>query len=478
MPRPGISVYIPCHRYGRYLKQAVESVLAQSRSDWELIIVDDGSEDETAAVAADYRARFPDRIRVFRNTKAQGLQVSANVAIEAARGDCILRLDADDFLDENALLVLGNYLDRHPDVALVYPNYIYVDEKGNHLGMEQRKRIGQEASLLDLPAHGAGSLIRKRVLKSLGGYDPQYKTQDGYELWLNLLHRYGVANVATPLFFYRQHPVSSSRDEGRLLDTRRRIKRDLVKRRQGAVGLRVAAIVTAKNSYAALPNIALREVAGTPLIDYTLEAARGVKQIEGILVTTDDPRVVEHCQRIPGIFSMLRPASLSSDRALEGEVAENAVRWLEQEQGIHPDVVVLLNIHAPLRRSEHIQEAIDTLILYNVDSVLSVYENYELQFVHGKNGLIPLNPAMHRQIRLEREALFVNNGAVRVLWRDLLRAQEVCGRKAGHMVMSREDSFQIKTPFDAWLIEQILLQRSSSLEVPISTSTVPMRGPW
>lgn len=453
---PRVTVYIPCHHYGRFLKQAIESVLNQSFTDWELIVVDDGSEDETAEVAARFQKEQPERIRVLRHAPVRGLQYCANVALTAARGEYLMRLDADDFLDENALLVLATTLSQHPEVALVYPNFIYVDEQGNYLGVEHRKRIGDEAKLLDLPAHGAGTLARRCVLQELGGYDQRYRSQDGYELWLKVIQRYPVANVRTPLFFYRQHPASQSRNEERLLETRRRIKRDVVNQRHAASGLRSVAIVSAKNTYESFLNVALTELAGVPLIDYTLQAAKAVGSFESILVTTDDPKVIEHCRRCPGIEARLRPRELSRDRVLESEVAEDAVRWLEEGQKIRPDIVVLLSIHSPLRGAEHIREAIDTLILYETDSIVSVYEDYELHYLHGADGLIPLNPAMHRQIRLEREALYVNNGAIRACWRDRLTAEEILGDKVGHIVMPRHLSHQIKTPQDLRMIEQLL----------------------
>ncbi len=458
-----VTVYIPCHRYGHFLAQAIESVLLQTMPDWELIIIDDGSQDQTSAIAASYRASNPSKISVITHPQVRGLQVSANEALAIARGLYIMRLDADDYLDENALLVLGSYLDRYPEVALVYPNYIYVDERGNYLGLEQRKRIGQEAQLLDLPAHGAGTLIRKRALKSLGGYDERYNSQDGYELWLKILHRYGVANVHTPLFFYRQHDESLTKDESRLLQARGRIKRDIVERRGGNGTPRAVAIVTAKNTYKALPNIVLTKLADRLLIDYTIEAAQQTGSFEVMLVTTDDPQVVEYCRRFPEVLAMLRPVELSGDRILESEIAEDAVRRLEEEHGVYSDILVLLNVHTPLRRAEHIREAIDTLILYNTDSVLSVYEDYKLHYVHGIHGLTPLNPAMHHQIRIEREALYVDNGAIKACWRDVLTAKDLLGRKVGHVVMPGHESYQIKTPYDAWLIEQILLQRTVSL---------------
>lgn len=454
--KPKVTVYIPCHNYGRFLAQALESVLGQSCKDWELIIVDDGSVDETATIADRYADLHPDRIRVFRHSPTRGLQACANLALEAARGDYIMRLDADDFLDESALLVLAAYLDHHPEVALVYPNYTYVNEQGEFLGVENRKKVGKEAKLLDLPAHGACTMVRKRVLKSIGGYNESYEAQDGYELWLKVLHRYQVANVSTSLFYYRQHGDSVSRDQERILAARERIKRDLVERSAGKVKPRVVAMVPAKNTYKKLPNIVLAEFAGRPLIDYTLEAAREVGTFETIFVTTDDPRVVEYCRRIPGVLADVRFRELSLQQVRLSQVLHDAVLRLEQEHDICPDILVILSVHSPLRRPEHIRNAIDTLLLYNTDSVISVYEDYDLHFAHGENGLEPLNKGMLQRLRLEREALYVDNGAIRVLWRDILTETERYGRKVGHIVMPLKESFQIKSPFDAWMIEQII----------------------
>jgi len=454
--KPKVTIYILCHNYGRFLTQAIESVLEQSYKDWELIVIDDGSGDETAAIAERYIALHPEQIHFFQNTPARGLQACANLALEMARGEYIMRLDADDFLDESALLVLATYLDRYPDVGLVYPNYIYIDEQGKFLGIENRKKIGREAKLLDLPAHGACTMVRKRILKSIGGYNENHDCQDGYELWLKVLHRYPVANISTPLFFYRQHTDSVSRDEHRILSTRRQIKRDLVEEKGGNVKPRVVAIVPAKNTYENMPNIVLNELAGRPLIDYTLDVARKVEIVETVLVTTDDQVVVDYCEKFPGVLVHIRPMELSRKQTFLAQVIQDAVMRLEQEYKIYPDILVILSVHSPLRRPEHIRNAIDTLLLYNTDSVISVYEDYDLHFGHGENGLEPLNKGMLQRLRLEREALYVDNGAIKALWRDVITETNIYGRKVGHVVMSLKESFQIKSLFDAWVIEQII----------------------
>lgn len=463
MQSPAVTVYVPCRDYGHYLEQALESVLSQTFDDWELIIIDDASQDATAAVAQRFVTREPAKVSVVRNEQPRGLAYNANRAIEMARGRYIMRLDSDDWLDESALLVMSAYLDRHPDVALVFPNYFYVDQNGNHLGVEFRKRVGTEAKLLDLPAHGACTMVRKRVIKAIGGYNESHGAQDGYELWLKVLHRYSVANVATPLFFYRQHGSSLSTDESRLLTARSQIKRSLAQTPSSHVKPVVLAIVPAKNSYQNFENVVLEPVAGRPLIDWTLDAALASGVCTHVAVTTDDPEVCAYAVG-RGVHAFLRPPALSDPERRLSEVLHDAVVRAESELNIHPDIVVLLSMHTPLRSGHDVAQAVDTLLLFDADSVISVYEDYDLHFVHSSHGLAPLNPGMIRRLRIEREGLYVHNAAVAACWREVLLPTDYFGRKVSHVVMPREASFQIKSSFDRWLVGMLLDQKFNKKE--------------
>ena len=103
---PLVTVYIPCRNYGRFLAQCVESVFNQLYTNWELILVDEASEDNTASIAENLRQRRPDLITVVRNLKPLGLQKLANYVLGIAKGKYTMRLDADDWLDEGALLLM------------------------------------------------------------------------------------------------------------------------------------------------------------------------------------------------------------------------------------------------------------------------------------------------------------------------------------------------------------------------------------
>jgi glycosyltransferase involved in cell wall biosynthesis/CMP-N-acetylneuraminic acid synthetase len=454
--RPKVTVYLTCHNYGRFVGQAIDSVYAQLLDDWELLIYNDGSRDNSEAVIAEKASLRPDRVHVIHNAEPLGIPACANSAIDLAKGEYLVRLDADDFFDEAALLTMATFLDRHPDVALVFPNYVYVDEDGSFLGLEHRKRVDTESAVLDLPAHGACTMVRKRVLKAVGGYSSDFTAQDGHQIWLKILHRYKVANVSTPLFSYRQHPSSLSRNQDRLLDARRKIKRHHAAKHEGEVKPSIVGIIPARNTRTELQNVCLKPVAGRPMIDYVIDAARNSELLDRLLVASDDPAVLEHCRAFPGVLTYQRPLDLSLSHTKLVEVMRDAVDHLESDLGVFPDILVTLNVHTPLVRSEDIDEAVDTLLLMNVDSVVGVYEDRDLHFTHGRNGMSPLNSGALNNLYLEREALYVDNGAMRVLWRDVLSGPSLFGRTFGHVIVPWERSFVARNPFTLDLIEHLL----------------------
>jgi glycosyltransferase involved in cell wall biosynthesis len=463
---PKVTVYVPSRNYGRFLRQALESVFAQTLQEWELIIFDEGSDDETGTIAREFVARDPSRVRLIRHDRPKGLRACANEALDIAQGEYIIRLDADDYFDESALLVMSNYLDRNGNVGLVYPNWIYITEYGDVLGVEQRKKLHEEAEVLDLPAHGACTMIRKRVLKAVGGYDTDFDSQDGHELWLKALHRFRVGNVQTPLFYYRKHARSMSANIEGLLEARRKIKKKVAGSYIGPVKPRIAAVVPVKNNYDHMPNIALEPLAGRPLIDYTLDCARACGSFDLVYVTTDDESVVDHCRGHELVETHLRDMRLSDPDVQLQTVIQDAIEHMESESGFFPDIVAILNVHAPLRRPVHVQEALDTLLVYEVDQVISTYEDTDLHFRHGRYGLEPLNFGATRTLRLEREALFAWNGAVHVLWRDVLQTETLYSGRIGHIIMPRTESVQVKYPEARERVERIMRERGDFEKSP------------
>ena len=192
-----VTVYLVCHNYEEYVEESIESVLAQTYKNFELIIIDDGSTDNSKDIINRY-VKYPNVRIIFQENK--GLIATNNIAIRAANGKYVMRLDADDYLHESALLVLVSAIQESEDLALVFPDYYYIDKNSNVIGQERRHNFQSDVNLLDQPAHGACTLIRRKYLLEVGGYSGEFDCQDGWDVWLKLTEIYKVGNVNLPLF--------------------------------------------------------------------------------------------------------------------------------------------------------------------------------------------------------------------------------------------------------------------------------------
>jgi len=458
---PKVTVYTVSRDYARYLPQAVKSVINQTFRDWELIIINDGSTDDTEEVLRHFES--DPRIRIV-HQPPRGLPPSCNAAIALATGDYIVRLDADDYFDENALLILAGVLDSHPKVGLVYPDYFLISSDGEVLEHVRREKIGDDVGLLDLPAHGAGAMIRRHFFLEVGGYDESVDCQDGYDLWLKFIDRYQVRNVNLPLFYYRRHPVSLSANQERILRARRALKERCVRDRYGVNRPSILAVVPVRNSSPIGDGWALRPLAGIPLLQYTLDEIRACASLTKAIVITEDQAIAAFAQA-RGTEALMRPKEMAR---MNSPIEPTIMFALEAvaKTGFKPDIVCLLHADTPLRRAYHVTEAVNTLLIFGPDSVISVCENTRLQYHHHLNGLEPM--FQRRVLRFEREALYEENGAVYVSWTRAIGMQSFVGARLGHIVMPRETSLNIKSSYDLWLAEQLLALRN--VKHPLSES--------
>lgn len=452
---PKVTVYIPSHNYGKYLGRAIQSVLKQTMSDWELIVIDDGSTDDTAAALAPFRKN--PRIRIIEQEN-KGLNFTNNIALRLSNGDYLMRLDADDYLDENILLVLSNILDTMPEVGLVYPDYYEVDEEERLLQVVRRKKIDEEVDLLDLPAHGACTMIRKGVLLNLGGYYDEFNRQDGYGLWLKFVQQYHPYNVNIPLFYYRQHAGSLSRDESLLLETRRRIKSKFVDESNVQLPKVMAVVPVVENSTIALGN-PFTELAARPLLSYTLDQLKRTKRVEKVVVSSASEKVLEFTARYEGFLPISRPVELTKSTSPVEDTLIHALDTVEREHSFRPDAVCVCYINSPFRKAEHIDKAVDTMAIFKVDSVLAIQEELALCYHHERNGLEPINGSLQRRLRLEREAIFKEAGGLVIARVRNLRAGSLLGTRVGHITMLPEEGLRIRSEFDFWLAEKIAMER-------------------
>lgn len=447
---PSVTVYITNHNYARYLRQSIESVLNQKFTDFELIILDDGSTDGSLEVIAQYEGHSQVRVVSQEN---RGLTVANNIAVRMARGRYVIRLDADDYFDDNALLVMSNYLEKHPEVGLVFPDYYTVDESGEIIALQRRHNFQNDVTLYDQPAHGAGTMIRRECLLALGGYDEQFSRQDGYELWLRFIQQYRVANINLPLFYYRHHPTSLTRDEGRLLDTRRQIMEHSLRAK---APLDVLCIIPVRGTQFDPESIIFRELGGRPILDYTIEAALQASGVSETVVVTSDTGAIDHVRGRFGdrVMVVERPPQLSRmNMPLEVTVEHGLSEWIAR-RGREPEALLMLYAEAPFRDARHVQMAINALRLFSTDCVVAVRPQQDVFYQHNGTGLVSVQK--NRTLRLERENLYRETAGMHLVRASFFREHKrVVGGRIGHIVVDEKAGLVIRSGLDLLLAQQL-----------------------
>lgn len=199
---------MPVYNGARFLAAAIESLLAQTLTDFELLVVDDASTDDSTAVVA----RFADRrIRPIRNPHNIGLARTLNVGLGHATGRYVARLDQDDVAHPERLSTQVQWLAEHPDVALLGSLARLIDEDGRERGVVERpitKPGIRWLLLLENPFIHSTVMFRRDAAATLGGYDETLTLSEDMDFWGRFALRHEVANLDLPLIDYRQWSAS------------------------------------------------------------------------------------------------------------------------------------------------------------------------------------------------------------------------------------------------------------------------------
>jgi len=216
--QPRVTVFIPVHNREHYIRCAIESILAQDLTDFELLIVDDGSTDHTVDVIASY----PDpRIRLVENGRNLGIPASRNRGLELARGEFIALLDSDDYAYPLRLSRQVRFLERHPHIAQVGSWCSLMDSEGALLKRIRRQPTRPHDVDVHLLFHCAlinRTIMARTALLRQFGYDETFPRCQDYELHARLTEQHPVANLPQILVCGREHEgrvTRSTRDIGR-----------------------------------------------------------------------------------------------------------------------------------------------------------------------------------------------------------------------------------------------------------------------
>lgn len=206
--QPRVTVLMAVRNGEAFLPEAIDSILGQTLSDFEFVIVNDASTDKTRAIIQSYSDH---RIQLIDNTNAMGLAASLNRGLEVTKGTYIARMDCDDVSLKHRLERQVQFLDANRDVCLCGSWAELIDEVGRPRGL-RRKPSGNEIKVgywLTSPIIHSSAVIRRAQLGDLR-YDETLSCAQDYDLWFRIARRCKVDNIPEPLLRYRVHTKSIS----------------------------------------------------------------------------------------------------------------------------------------------------------------------------------------------------------------------------------------------------------------------------
>lgn len=209
---PLVSVLMPLYNGEKYVVEAVESILNQTFRDFELLVMDDGSTDDSLNLLKPCAIR-DSRLRLIPRGH-RGLGATQHELVELARGEYIAHMDSDDVAFPNRFELQLAFLRENPDVVCVGAASQLIDRVGRYLTTVTPPQTDEEIQALILGGHGAithsTAMMRRASLRSIGGYDKSFDTAEDLDLWLRLGEVGKLANLREVLLKYRLHEKSVS----------------------------------------------------------------------------------------------------------------------------------------------------------------------------------------------------------------------------------------------------------------------------
>lgn len=226
---PKVSVIMGIYNVATTLSEAMDSLLEQTFQDFEIILCDDGSVDDTLQIAQAYVETHPNKIILLKNEKNMGLNYTLNRCLEKVTGEYVARMDGDDICLKNRFELQVDYLDTHQDFALVSAAMIHFDETGDFRITHGVEYPEKKDFIVGNPFCHAPVMIRAEAYRKVGGYtvDPRMLRVEDVNLWFKLYAAgYKGYNIQLPLYKMRddRNAVARRKFKYRINSTYTRIK--------------------------------------------------------------------------------------------------------------------------------------------------------------------------------------------------------------------------------------------------------------
>lgn len=218
---PLVSIGIALYNHEDYIKECIDSVLAQTYDNIEIIVIDDGSKDRSYEVAKSVLEAQTSRPYILTTRPNRGMCNTLNEIIAHAAGTYISFIGSDDFWHPERIAKQVAYLESHPDIALVHTDSYIVDGESRIMSEFHCTRYQHEGDLYEALIMGEGlintpaHLYRTSVYETIGVYDPQFRWEDT-DFWLRFAKRFKVGYIPESLNYYRRHGENLSSEENAL----------------------------------------------------------------------------------------------------------------------------------------------------------------------------------------------------------------------------------------------------------------------
>lgn len=211
---PKVSIIMGIYNCAVTLPEAIDSIFAQTFSDWQLVLCDDGSIDNTYSIAESYQKRCPDRIKLIKNDRNMGLNHTLNRCLELADGEYIARQDGDDISLPERFEKEVNALNSRPEIAIVSTAMTYFDENGTW-GQNHPVEFPQNRDFIPgTPFCHAPCMVRRKAFDAVNGYteDKRLLRVEDYDLWIKMYAAgFRGQNLLEPLYAMRDDRSAYSR---------------------------------------------------------------------------------------------------------------------------------------------------------------------------------------------------------------------------------------------------------------------------
>ncbi len=399
-----VAVYILNHNYSKYLEQSILSVLNQTYKNFKLLIIDDGSTDNSKDILKNYLN--DKRIRVIFQKKI-GMIKSIIKAIKNTKSDFFVRLDADDWLHKDFLKETIKTINSHKDIALVFPDYFETDENSKIINRISRNKFNANATLLDFPAHGACTLFRRKLYNKTSGYSSNINAQDGYDIWLKIIKKFRVKNLNKPLFYYRQHQNNLTKNLNKILENRYKILEHQSHKKDNNKTLAFIPIV--ENNNQSLFNF--KRLNKKKLIDITIHKALFSSKIQKIIISTNNEKLINYIRSKYKKYNKIIKIHYR-DSESEMKISDSLINFLKKNPDKNIKNIAILTTEYPLTSQNELESAINTLNIFGANAVETVVNINSIFYYKEKNGMKIWG---NKILKKERDNIFIRKGGITII---------------------------------------------------------------